>query len=131
MKSDLWKITTFGPVIYSYTRSQAVADGFEVEVSKVAREAGITYQVFLTRAVFDNYVAVRQLKPRPWNTRLTVALTFDEARRVVRPERLPSLVPCHLRQRTIAAQRRGIATQQPAKKKSRRRQGVWKAWLMT
>ena len=48
----------FGPVIYSYTRSQAIADGFQVEVSKVAREAGITYPVFLTRAVYDNYVTV-------------------------------------------------------------------------
>jgi hypothetical protein len=69
----------FGPVIYSYTRSQAVADGLQVEVSKMAREAGprsakrfqylghlssgglgesITYPVFLTRAVFDTYVTV-------------------------------------------------------------------------
>jgi hypothetical protein len=48
----------FGPVIYSYTRSQAIADGFQVEVSKVAREAGITYPVFLTRTVYDNYVTV-------------------------------------------------------------------------
>ena len=48
----------FGPVIYSYTRAQAVADGVQVEVSKTAREAGITFPVFLTRGVFDAYVAV-------------------------------------------------------------------------
>jgi hypothetical protein len=48
----------FGPVIYSYTRSQAIADGVQVDVSKVAREAGITFPVFLTRAVYDNYVTV-------------------------------------------------------------------------
>ena len=48
----------FGPVIYSYTRSQAIADGFQIEVSKVAKEAGITFHVFLTRAVYDNYVTV-------------------------------------------------------------------------
>jgi hypothetical protein len=47
-----------GPVIYSYTRSQAIADGFQIEVSKVAREAGIKFPVFLTRAVYDNYVTV-------------------------------------------------------------------------
>src|SRR5207249_9309558 len=64
--------------------------------------------------------------PRPRNTRLTVALTFDEACRIVRSERLPRLVPCHVRQRTIAVQRRGIATLQPAKEKSRRRQRFWK-----
>ena len=48
----------FGPVIYSYTRSQAVADGVQVEVSKTAAEAGIKFPVFLTRGVFDAYVAV-------------------------------------------------------------------------
>ena len=48
----------FGPVIYSYTRAQAVADGEQVEVSKVAAEAGIHFPVFLTRAVYDAYVTV-------------------------------------------------------------------------
>ena len=47
-----------GPVIYSYTRAQAVADGVQVEVTKTAQEAGITFPVFLTRGVFDRYVAV-------------------------------------------------------------------------
>jgi hypothetical protein len=48
----------FGPIIYTYTRSQAVADGVQVEVSKTAKEAGISFPVFLTRAVYDAYVAV-------------------------------------------------------------------------
>ena len=48
----------FGRVIYSYTRSQAVADGVQVEVTKTAKEAGISFPVFLTRTVFDAYVAV-------------------------------------------------------------------------
>jgi len=48
----------FGPVIYAYTRSQAVADGEQVEVTKTAQEAGIKFPMFLTRAVFDAYVAV-------------------------------------------------------------------------
>ena len=48
----------FGPVIYSYTRAQAVADGVQVEVSKPALEAGIRFPVFLTRTVYDAYVAV-------------------------------------------------------------------------
>ena len=30
----------FGPVIYSYTRAQAVADGGQIEVTRTAREAG-------------------------------------------------------------------------------------------
>jgi hypothetical protein len=35
-----------------------VADGLQVEVTKTAAEAGIRFPVFLTRGVFDNYVAV-------------------------------------------------------------------------
>ena len=45
-------------LIYSYTRAQALADGVQVEVTTTAREAGITFPVFLTRAVFDRYVTV-------------------------------------------------------------------------
>jgi hypothetical protein len=48
----------FGPVIYAYTRAQAVADGVQVDVTKTAKEAGISIPVFLTRTVFDAYVAV-------------------------------------------------------------------------
>jgi hypothetical protein len=48
----------FGEVIYTYTRAQAIADGEQVNVSKVAEEAGIRFPVFLTRAVFDSYVTV-------------------------------------------------------------------------
>ena len=49
---------TFGPVIYGYTRAQAVADGVQVEVTKTAQEAGIRFPMFLTRAVYDAYVTV-------------------------------------------------------------------------
>jgi hypothetical protein len=48
----------FGEVIYSYTRSQAVADGVQVEVTKTAQEAGIRFPVFITRTAFDAYVTV-------------------------------------------------------------------------
>jgi hypothetical protein len=48
----------FGPVIYSYTRAQAIADGEQIEVTKTAAEAGIRFPVFLTRAVYDAYVTV-------------------------------------------------------------------------
>ena len=44
-------ITAFGPVVYSYTRAQAVADGVQVEVTKTAQEAGIKYPMFLTRMI--------------------------------------------------------------------------------
>src|ERR1700690_1410109 len=45
-------------VVYAYTRSQAVADGVQVEVTKIAQEAGIKFPVFLTRTVYDAYVTV-------------------------------------------------------------------------
>jgi hypothetical protein len=48
----------FGEVIYSYTRAQAIADGVQVDVTKTAQEAGIKFPMFLTRAVWDAYVAV-------------------------------------------------------------------------
>lgn len=48
----------FGEIIYAYTRAQAVADGVQVEVSKVAAEAGIRFPVFLTRTVYDSFVTV-------------------------------------------------------------------------
>ena len=58
MNQDTNNDSPFGEVIYSYTRAQAVADGVQVEVTKTAQEAGIRFPVFLTRTVFDAYVAV-------------------------------------------------------------------------
>ena len=46
-------------VIDTYSTKQAVEDGFLVLVdSKVSKEAGIKYPVYLTRAVWDKYVEV-------------------------------------------------------------------------
>ncbi len=48
----------FGDIIYSYTRKQALADGFQVDVTKTAQEAGIRIPVFITRTAFEKFVAV-------------------------------------------------------------------------
>jgi hypothetical protein len=48
----------FGPIIYAYTRAQALADGVQVDVSTTAQEAGFRFPVFLTRGVFDKFVSV-------------------------------------------------------------------------
>jgi hypothetical protein len=48
----------FGEVIYAYTRKQALADGYQVDVSQVAQEAGIRFPVFMNRTVYDAYVVV-------------------------------------------------------------------------
>jgi len=45
-------------VISSYSRAQAIEDGVLVDVSEMAREAGIRYPVALTRAVWESCVAV-------------------------------------------------------------------------
>jgi len=45
-------------VVYQYTRSQAIADGFQIEVTKTAQEAGIRFPVFITRGVYEQCVAV-------------------------------------------------------------------------
>jgi hypothetical protein len=83
-------------IVYAYTRSQAVADGFQIDVSKTATEAGIRFPVFITRGVYEQCVAVPPnvtgqdeagrlwdviwllryaiLRSRPGTSRLTVAL---------------------------------------------------------
>jgi hypothetical protein len=50
--------TPYWQVIYSYSRSQAIADGFQVDVSNIAAEAGIRFPVFITRGVYEQCVAV-------------------------------------------------------------------------
>jgi hypothetical protein len=52
------KDEVFGEVIYSYTRAQAIKDGELVDVSSVAKEAGIKFPATLTRAVWEKYVEV-------------------------------------------------------------------------
>jgi hypothetical protein len=45
-------------LIYRYTRAQAIEDGVLIDVSAVAREAGITYPVALTSAAWGRCVTV-------------------------------------------------------------------------
>jgi hypothetical protein len=44
--------------IHCYTRRDALEDGFHIEVSNVAAEAGIRYPMFLTRSVYERFVTV-------------------------------------------------------------------------
>ena len=44
-------------IIASYTRAEAIADGFQVPIPpEIAKEAGIIFPVFFTRGVYDKYV---------------------------------------------------------------------------
>lgn len=45
-------------IVYSYTRTQAIEDGVLIDVSRVAKEAGIKYPTAVTAAVWEKYVCV-------------------------------------------------------------------------
>jgi hypothetical protein len=46
----------FGPVIYAYTRAMALGDGYLIDISDTAREAGFKIPVAVTREVWDRYI---------------------------------------------------------------------------
>jgi len=46
----------FGKPIHTYTRAQAIADGYLVDVTETGREAGFRFPVALTRAAWDDCV---------------------------------------------------------------------------
>lgn len=46
----------FGPIIYSYSRAQAIADGVLVDVTTIAQETGFKFPVALTRAVWSDCI---------------------------------------------------------------------------
>jgi len=48
----------FGPVLFAYTRAQAIEDGVLVDVTETAREAGFRIPVALSRSVWDRLVAL-------------------------------------------------------------------------
>lgn len=43
-------------LVYSYTRKQAIEDGVLVDVSQMAREAGIKFPVAMTGTVWGGYI---------------------------------------------------------------------------
>ncbi len=49
---------TDADIIASYTRAEALADGFQIDVSETAREAGFKCTVYLNRTVYDTYVKI-------------------------------------------------------------------------
>jgi hypothetical protein len=58
MNTNEKESSPFGAIVYTYTRAHAVADGFQIELTKTAHEAGIRFPVFLTRAVYGAYVTL-------------------------------------------------------------------------
>ena len=60
----------FGKPISRYTRKQALKDGFQIDVSDTARQAGLRFPVFITRAVFETWVAPDHVKDENETARL-------------------------------------------------------------
>lgn len=61
-------------IIHSYTRKEAVADGFQVRIpDDIRTEAGILFPVFVTRSVWDKYLKApvemkhQDLEGRTWD----------------------------------------------------------------
>lgn len=57
----------FTHIISSYTRSQAINDGLLIDVSAMAREAGIRFPVALTNGVWASYVELTPAARRAGN----------------------------------------------------------------
>jgi hypothetical protein len=55
METNFWE---GAEIIDAYSRAQAIEDGVLVDVSSVAREAGIRFPVAMTRTVWSKYVEV-------------------------------------------------------------------------
>ena len=60
----------FGEVIYAYTRQQMLEDGYLVDVTETAKEAGFTLPVALTRTVWEDCVE--------WNDTDTKRQTYQD-----------------------------------------------------
>ena len=88
-------------VIYAYTRKDALNDGVQIDVSEVAREAGLKFPVYLTRAVWENYVTRARWRALSGRERPAVGHRVDaalcgppherprDALRPARPQRQP------------------------------------------
>ena len=80
-------LAQFRPVLSTYTRAQAIAEGTLVDVTKTAREAGFTIPVAVTRAVWERLVALpegyrgfQDERGRLWDV-LWMAITYARANR--------------------------------------------------
>ncbi len=62
---------SLSPVVYSYTRAQAIEDGVLVDISELAKEAGFKFPVAVTCRVFellnDTYQAGQSFEGRAWD----------------------------------------------------------------
>ena len=76
----------FGPVIYAYTRSQALADNCLVDVTEIAKEVGFKLPVAITEALHNRLIPSKadadlgqDYNGRLWDVLWVAALTIKLA----------------------------------------------------
>ena len=97
--------STNADLIFAYTRSQAIADGVLVDVSKMAAEAGIKYPVAITDGLWRAYIEVpdddalscQSVEGRLWDT----LMVFRMAARVSDSDQLKFRVTYIMKGRKI------------------------------
>jgi hypothetical protein len=78
--------------IHVYTRGQAILDGFLVDLSDVAHEAGFTYPVAITRAAYESCIewtdadnerkgSVQDVRGRTWDVVYMASVAVRAAKR--------------------------------------------------
>lgn len=74
----------FGEPIYSYSRAQAIADGFLVDITKIANQAGFSFPTVVTAAVYsivrENASPADSVDGRLWDIVSIAALAMKGAR---------------------------------------------------
>jgi hypothetical protein len=50
----------FGPVVFRYTRANALSDGVLIDVSKLAKEAGFKFPTAVTAGVWQKCIAIAE-----------------------------------------------------------------------
>ena len=67
------------PIIYSYTRAQALEDGVLTDISELAKEAGFKFPVAVTSSIYellnDTHQAGQSFEGRAWD--LLMVLHFE------------------------------------------------------
>ncbi len=56
MKHSENTVSPFGPVVFSYSRADAIKDGVLIDVSEIACETGIRYPVAVTTALWEQHI---------------------------------------------------------------------------
>ena len=85
---DAAQDSSFSPIIYAYTRAQALADGVLVDTTTLAREAGFVFPVALTETLYHSYIVPaldlvtegQSIQGRLWDLLLLLRFAIAKAR---------------------------------------------------